>query len=245
MVKKIVIKINLKGPIVSDSQKRIYDWMGMEAVCPKDITDKLPENGDEIELTVNSPGGVVDAGSEIYTALREYTGIVTAKVVGMAASAASVVIMSADTVKRSPTDRMMIHNGWRYAEGDYSDMESANEALTTADKGIRNAYLSKTSLTEAELTELMNKETYMDAQKAIDLGFADEIMFQDDAITLMASSGNGLLSEIAINKVRNIIAKEEISDESKNQNINKEKDLEAIDQMKNELLLEEIQNSLK
>ncbi|QQP71205.1 Clp protease ClpP [Carnobacterium sp. CS13] len=235
-----MIKINLKGPIVNDSQKRIYDWMGMDAVCPKDISDNLPDNGEEIELTVNSPGGIVDAGSEIYTALREYTGQITAKVVGMAASAASVVIMAADTVKISPTARIMIHNGWRYAEGDHRDMESAKEALTTADKGIRSAYISKTKLSELELTELMNKETYMDAQKALDLGFADEIMFQEDAITLAASVENGLLSETAINKVRNIMAKE--SDEPPF--IAPAVNLEEIAQMKNELLKEEILNSL-
>ncbi|MFC5975950.1 head maturation protease, ClpP-related [Carnobacterium antarcticum] len=235
-----MIKINLKGPIVNDSQKRIYDWMGMDAVCPKDISDNLPDNGEEIELTVNSPGGIVDAGSEIYTALREYTGQITAKVVGMAASAASVVIMAADTVKISPTARIMIHNGWRYAEGDHRDMESAKEALTTADKGIRSAYISKTKLSESEITELMNKETYMDAQKALDLGFADEIMFQEDAIALAASVENGLLSETAINKVRTIMAKE--SDEPPF--IAPAVNLEEIAQMKNELLKEEILNSL-
>ena len=229
-------KINLKGPIVNDSQKRFYDWMEMAAVCPKDISDELPDDGEEIELTVNSPGGIVNAGSEIYTALKEYSGDVTVKVVGMAASAASVVIMAADKIKISPTARIMIHNGSVYAEGDHRDMESAKEALTTADKGIRSAYMSKTKLSEEELTDLMNKETYMDAQKAVELGFADEIMFQEEIIEISASVENGLLSEVTINKVMNIMAKEKApvpKDNSK-----------EIDQMKNELLKEEILNSL-
>lgn len=232
---KIVVKINIKGPIIDNSQKSLYDWLDIEATCPKDITNHLPENGEEIELIINSPGGIVDAGSEIYTALREYDGEVTAKVVGMAASAASVVIMAAKKVRISPTARIMIHNGQRFAQGDHRDMESAAEAIISANKAIRNAYLAKTNLSEQELTELMDKETTMDAQTAVEKGFADEIMFQEDSITLVASLDSGLLPNEALNKIRTIMAKEK--DEIP-------PDLEAINQMKNELLREEIENSL-
>ena len=233
---KIVVKINVKGPIIDNSQKSLYDWLDMEATCPKDVTDRIPENGEEIELIINSPGGIVDAGSEIYTALREYDGEVTAKVVGMAASAASVVIMAAKKVRISPTARIMIHNGQRRAQGDHRDMESAAEAIISANKAIRNAYLAKTNLSEQELTELMDKETTMDAQTAVEKGFADEIMFQEDSITLVASLDSGLLPDEALNKIRNIMAKEKNPKPSVN--------LEAINKMKNELLREEIENSL-
>lgn len=233
---KIVVKINVKGPIIDNSQKSLYDWLDMEATCPKDVTDRIPENGEEIELIINSPGGIVDAGSEIYTALREYDGEVTAKVVGMAASAASVVIMAAKKVRISPTARIMIHNGQRRAQGDHRDMESAAEAIISANKAIRNAYLAKTNLSEQELTELMDKETTMDAQTAVEKGFADEIMFQEDSITLVASLDSGLLPDEALNKIRNIMAKEKDPKPSVN--------LEAINKMKNELLREEIENSL-
>jgi len=233
---KIVVKINVKGPIIDNSQKSMYDWFEIEATCPKDITDNIPTNGEEIELIINSPGGIVDAGSEIYTALREYEGEVTAKIVGMAASAASVIIMAATKIKISPTARIMIHNGQRRAEGDHRDMGSAAESIIAANKAIRNAYMAKTKLSEEELTTLMDKETTMDAKSAVEKGFADEIMFQEDSMQLVASVGSGLLSSGTIAKIRTIMAKEK--EEKPDDN------LEAINQMKNELLLEEIQNSL-
>lgn len=236
---KIVVKINVKGPIIDNSQKSMYDWLEIEATCPKDITDHIPENGEEIELIINSPGGIVDAGSEIYTALREYKGEVTAKVVGMAASAASVIIMAAKKVMISPTARIMIHNGQRRAEGDHRDMESAAGAIISANIAIRNAYMAKTKLSEEELTTLMDKETTMDAKTAVENGFADEIMFQEDSFQLVASATGGLLPNETIAKIRTIMAKE-------NKHVDEpEVNLEAINQMKNELLFEEIQNSLK
>lgn len=234
-------KINLKGPIVTNSQKRIYDWLGMEACCPDDLINELPENNEEIELMVNSPGGIVDAGSEIYTALKEYKGHITAKIVGIAASAMSVAVMGADKTLISPTARMMIHNARRGAEGDYRGMDAAGNSLRTADIGIKNAYKSKTSLSEEKLTELMDKETYMDAKTAVEMGFADEVMFQEEnqSEELVASIGTNLLSESTIDKVRNILVAEIPASSEGNHS-----KVAEIKQMKNELLKEEIMNSL-
>lgn len=233
----IVVKIDLKGAIVTDGQKHIYNWLEIPAVAPKDIKDALPESNEDVELIVNSNGGIVNSGSEIYTMLKEYPGKVTAKVVGMAASAASVVVMAADTVQISPTARIMIHNAWSSAEGDHRAMETAKESVTSADKGIRNAYMQKTNLSEEEITELMNKETYMDAEKAVELGFADEIMFQNKPIDVAASLEGGLLPESIIDKVRNVMLREE---KNQSNDILKRKAL-----MEKELKIEEIENSLK
>ena len=100
--------IQIKGTIISNDERWIYDWFEWEATAPKDVI--LPETGEPIEVHINSGGGDVYAGSEIYTALRSYQGDVTVKIVGIAASAASVIAMAGDTVEISPTAQIMIHN---------------------------------------------------------------------------------------------------------------------------------------
>ncbi|WP_375179915.1 Clp protease ClpP [Enterococcus rotai] len=236
-----MVKINLKGPIVSNSSKSVYDWLGWEACCPKDVTDHLPDTGEDVELIVNSPGGIVDCGSEMYTALMEYEGNVTAKIVGMAASAMSVAVMGATKRVISPTGRMMVHNASRRAEGDHRAMASAGNSLSSADIGIRNAYKSRTGLSDEELTDLMNKETYLDAESAVSLGFADEVMFknENEVVEAIASIEPGMLPDETINKIITIIAKEKPDD-----NQTPTDNSLAIKQMKNELLREEILNSL-
>ena len=124
--------INIKGTIVSDNAYRIYEWMGMEATSPKTVINSLPKSKEDIEVIINSGGGDVFAGSEIFTALKSYEGNVTAKIVGLAASAASFIAMGADKVLISPTAQMMIHNVSTSVSGDYRDFESATEALKSA-----------------------------------------------------------------------------------------------------------------
>lgn len=169
-------KINIKGTIVSDEDKWIYDWFGISAVCPKDvisIIDKL--NGEDLEVDINSGGGDVFAGSEIYTAIRNYKGNVIINCVGLAGSAASV-ILTAGKNKITPTGMVMIHNTSGSARGDYHDMDKSSEILQQANKAISNAYIEKTGMTQEALLELMDKETWMTAQEAIEYGFVDEIM---------------------------------------------------------------------
>jgi len=156
-----------------------------------------------LEVEINSGGGDVFAGSDIYTALKEYKGNITAKVVGIAASAASVIAMAANKVLISPTAQIMIHNVSVYGGGgDYRDMEHYAEMLKNYNVSIANAYQLKTDMKQDELLDLMNKETYMNAQRAVELKFADEVMF-DEGNRLAASLGNGLLPREVINKVKN------------------------------------------
>lgn len=197
-------RVNIKGPIVSNSDYSIYEWFGIEATCPKIVHDAIEKaNGEDLEVIINSGGGSVFPASEIYTALRDYAGNVIVKIVGLAASAASVVAMAGTKVLMSPTAQMMIHNVTTYAEGDYRDMEHTAEILKNANDTIANAYRLKSGKTQEELLALMDDETWMDAKKAKELGLIDEIMFEDD-VQLAASAGySGLLPPEVINTVRN------------------------------------------
>ena len=198
------MKVKIKGVIVANDDKWIYDYFGVEAVSPQDVETQLEKaNGQELEVEINSGGGDVFAGSEIYTSLKEYKGMVIAKIVGVAASAASLPAMAANKVVISPTAQIMIHNVSVYGGGgDYRDMEHYAEMLKNYNVSIANAYQLKTDMNQEELLDLMNKETWMNAQKAVELKFADEIMF-DEGNKLVASLGNGLLPREVINKVKN------------------------------------------
>ncbi len=215
-------RVNIKGPIISSDEKWIYDWFGIEATCAADIEKAINDaNGEELEVMVNSPGGYVDVGSEIYTLLKDYKGNVIVKIVGIAASAASVASMGGDIIKISPTGRFMIHNALGSVQGDYRDMDHGSEMLKECNKSIANAYLLKTGMKREELLHLMNKETFMDAQKAKELGFIDEIMFDEGNQLINNISNSMILPPEVISKIRNELE----NDESKT-NSNDNKDLE-------------------
>lgn len=213
------MKVNIKGPIVGNSEVWIYEWFGIEVTSPS-MVDKAIEkaNGEDLEVVINSGGGSVFAGSEIYTALKSYPGNVTVKIVGLAASAASVVAMAGKKIMMSPTAQMMIHNVSSCAAGDYREMEHTAEILKSANDTIANAYRLKTGKAQEELLRLMDNETWMTAQKAKEHGFIDEIMFED--LQLAASTSySGLLPPEVINKIRNTI---------KNPNIDKNNDSDFL-----------------
>jgi len=190
----------MKGPLISNNEYEVYEFFGLEAVSAKSITDQFPEDiNEDITLEVNSNGGLVTVGSEIYTALKEYKGHVTVEVTGMAASAASVAIMGADTVKMSPTAQIMIHKALlTRASGNSDDLEKAVNALKSSDQSIINAYVSKTGLSEDEIFEMMKNETFMSANEAIEKGFADELMTFEKDLGAVASLESGLLPQAVI-----------------------------------------------
>ncbi|EPU43087.1 peptidase [Streptococcus agalactiae LDS 623] len=170
-------RINLKGPLIANNSQEVYDYYGMEAASAKSIIEKLPEDNSDIILEVNSNGGLVTVGSEIYTALRNYKGKVTAEITGMAASAASVAVMGADKVVMSPTAQMMVHKAlFNWVAGNSDDLDKASNALKSSDKAIVNAYVAKTGKSEDEIMDLMRNETFMSAREAVENGFADEVM---------------------------------------------------------------------
>lgn len=198
--------MNIKGPIVSNSEAWIYEWFGIEATSPNSVNKVLEKaNGEDIEVEINSGGGSVFAGSEIYTALKSYSGNVTVKIVGLAASAASVIAMAGNKVMMSPTAQIMIHNVSSRASGDYRDMEHTAEVLRNANDTIANAYRIKTGKTQEKLLALMDHETWMTAEKAKELGFIDEIMFENDLQLVASTDFSGMLPPEVINKIRNTI----------------------------------------
>lgn len=116
------------------------------------------------------------AAAQIYNMLTQYKGNVTVKIDGIAASAASVIAMAGNTVLMSPVSMMMIHNPATFAFGDHAEMQKAIDMLAEVKESIINAYVIKTGLTRAKLSHLMDAETWMDANKAVELGFADDII---------------------------------------------------------------------
>lgn len=151
-------------------------------ITPKMFRDELFNGSGDIELYINSPGGDCIAASQIYTMLMEYTGNVTVKIDGLAASAASVIAMAGTEVLMSPTSMLMIHNPWTMAAGDHNDMQKAIDVLNEVKESIINAYELKTGMSRAKISRLMEDETWMNAKKAVDLGFADGVLEQTVAI---------------------------------------------------------------
>nr|DAY79172.1 MAG TPA: Putative ATP dependent Clp protease [Caudoviricetes sp.] len=195
--------IDIKGEIINSNNQWIYDWLGMEATSPKKISDALRDaGGEDVEIHINSPGGDVFAGSEIYTLLRGYSGKVKIKILGIAASAASVIAQAGES-EISPTGMFMIHNVKTWSSGDYRDMEYTAEALRAANESIINAYVAKTGMTQEELQGLMDRETYMAAAQAVEYGFIDKVMFTEQAPELR--NGFGLLPEETLKKIKNLI----------------------------------------
>ncbi|WP_430609697.1 head maturation protease, ClpP-related [Enterococcus sp. DIV0876] len=200
----MTVKIKINGPIISSDDKWFYDWLDMEATCPNDVLSKLPENGEDVEVTINSYGGLVDMGNEIYTGLRAHSGKVTANVV-MAGSAASIIAMGANKVAISPVGQIMIHNVSMGAGGDYHEMDKASEILQKANHSLANAYVAKTGKSKDEVLTLMENETWLTAEEAVENGFADSIMFEnEDRPQLVADGSSGLIPQKLINEVKKL-----------------------------------------
>lgn len=205
--------IEIKGVIVPNDYQRYYDYFDMEATSPKKVTNALSAfNGQDVEVVINSGGGDVYSGSEMYTALKEYSGKVTTKTVGIAASAATLPAMAGDRVLISPTAQLMIHNVSSGVRGDHRDLEHEAEVLKNYNKTISSAYRLKSGLDEETLLEMMNKETWLTADKALELNFVDEVMFENQQPRYIANSGHSnMIPSAVIQKMmnmKNFIAKD-------------------------------------
>lgn len=155
-------------------------WFGDE-VTPKLFRDDLDKCQGDISVWINSPGGDVFAAAQIYNMLMDYPHNVTVKIDGLAASAASVIAMAGTEVQMSPVAMMMIHNPMTVAIGDSAEMQKASAMLDEVKESIMNAYEIKTGLSRAKISHLMDAESWFNAKKAVELGFADKILFSDDA----------------------------------------------------------------
>ena len=167
--------LELYGTIASES------WFD-DDVTPQMFKDELFAGDGDVVIYLNSPGGDCIAASQIYTMLMDYPGNVTIKIDGIAASAASVIAMAGTSVLMAPTSLMMIHNPMTAAFGSKDEMEKAIEMLEEVKESIINAYELRTGLSRARISHLMDSETWMNANRAIELGFADG-MLTDEKIT--------------------------------------------------------------
>lgn len=161
--------LELYGTIAEES------WFD-DDFTPQMFKDELNAGSGDITVWINSPGGDCVAAAQIYNMLANYKGNVTVKIDGIAASAASVIAMAGNTVLMSPVSMMMIHNPATMAFGDHTEMAKAIEMLEGVKDSIINAYTLKTGMSRTKLSRLMDAETWMDATKAVELGFADDII---------------------------------------------------------------------
>lgn len=196
-------QINIRGVIVPDDDKWIYDILDVTATCPSCIRAALDDaNGEPITVAINSGGGHVESGQEIYTMLREYPGPALIQIHSMAASAAAVIAMARES-EISPVAQLMIHNVSTQASGDYRDMEHAAEILKNTNRALAAAFVQKSGRSEAEILRLMDRETWMTAEQAVKNGFVDRIMEsktsqETQQLQLAASIDSGLLPEKAL-----------------------------------------------
>ncbi len=181
------IELRISGDIVDDGSVWFYEWFDEPCAAPNNFRNELKAcNGKDITVWIDSNGGDVFAGAGIYNALKEYKGNVTIKIDGRAISAASVIAMAGDKILMSPASIMMIHNPATYAAGEVKDMQKAIDVLNEVKETIINVYELKTGLTRKEISDLMDSECWMGTKKAIENGFADGTLYeeeQDDSVT--------------------------------------------------------------
>lgn len=181
----------LNGTIAEES------WFD-DDVTPQLFKEELNAGTGNITVWINSPGGDCVAAAQIYNMLANYKGTVTVRIDGIAASAASVIAMAGTKVIMSPVSMMMIHNPMTIAFGDSANMQKAIAMLDEVKKSIINAYEIKTGLSRAKLSHLMDAETWMDANSAIEMGFADEIMHRNTADAVEVPQVSNIYSRTAV-----------------------------------------------
>lgn len=209
------MKLDLRGPIISNDDKWFYDYLDMDCITASDFDEAL-NSQEDIEVNINSEGGLVNVGSEIYTKLLSYPYKVTVNITGWAASAASVIAMAGDEVNISPVGRIMIHNVSGGGAGDYHDMDKLSEILKQSNEVLANAYVKRTGIAKDEILSMMDSETWLSPEQAVELGFADKIMdSEDDSDNLeLVASFNSMVPRATINKLKALVNKQSESTQS-------------------------------
>lgn len=203
------MKIDIRGVIVSNDDKWIYDWLEMDSTAPKDVLPLIEKaSGERLDVYINSGGGDLFTGSEIYAALAAYNGQIAIHITGMAGSAASVIAMAGQS-DIAPTAMIMIHNVELGVSGDQNMMDTAGKIIRTANKAISAAYQLKTGKTEKELLAMMdasadNFGTWLTAKEAVEQKFVDQIAVNQN-VKLAAAFGAPMLPPQLIDKLRALI----------------------------------------
>lgn len=218
----------LNGTIAEES------WFD-DDVTPQLFKEELNQGNGNITVWINSPGGDCVAAAQIYNMLIDYKGDVTVKVDGIAASAASVIAMAGTKVLMSPVSMLMIHNPMTIAFGNKGEMEKAISMLDEVKESIINAYEIKTGMSRAKLSHLMDSETWMDAHKAVELGFADDILKRSDTIDMEVPQVSMMYSKAqVVNSLMGRIAtKCKIENKERNTGIKADELMDRLFLMKN------------
>lgn len=226
-------KYKITGQIVDNETGDFFrDFLGIESTSPKNVKKFLDEaNGEDIVIEINSPGGSVFDGVEIYNELNSYKGNVTVDIVGLAASISSVIATAGNKTRISAGSMIMIHNVSSGAYGDYNDMNHQAEILKTANKSIAHAYELKTGMSGEELLELMNKETWLDSKTAIELKFADELLNNktdsNKNLNLSNTIGVNILSNEVVQNLKNKLFDSSINEKDNSDFLFKQNKLKA------------------
>lgn len=210
------MQITMNGVIVSDDDKWIYDYLDMSAFSPKELRQAIQDHGtyEPLDIEINSPGGYVNAGTEIYTMLLTHKGEVNITIGSQAASIASVIAMAGKHVTISPAGKMMIHNVSGQGGGDYRDMADYSDFLFKNNEMLANTYVLKTGKPKQELLDMMNAETWMNADEALENGFVDEILTAQTTepdLGLVAGYNLKILMPERINEVKALYEEEQLA----------------------------------
>lgn len=201
--------IDINGDIVNDDCKEVYEWCGYTATCPKDVKSQIRDapKGETIYVNINSPGGDLFAGVEIYSELIACKNPIEIYVTGYACSAASIIAMAGHS-KISASAMLMIHNVQGVGRGDYRELEKAADTLEKMNKSVMAAYREKTGKSEEELLAMMDDETWMTADEAVGGGFIDELQkvkSKNVNARNIAASGSPLLPTAVVDKIKESI----------------------------------------
>lgn len=210
------MQITMNGVIVSDDDKWIYDYLDMSAFSPKELRQAIQDYGiyEPLDIEINSPGGYVNAGTEIYTMLLTHKGEVNITIGSQAASIASVIAMAGKRVSISPAGKLMIHNVSGQGGGDYRDMADYSDFLFKNNEMLANTYVLKTGKPKQELLDMMNAETWMNADEALENGFVDEILTAQTTepdLGLVAGYNLKILTPERINEVKALYEQEQLA----------------------------------
>jgi ATP-dependent Clp protease protease subunit len=194
-----VIELRIEGDIIADNDAWLYEWFDEVATSPNNFKNELNKyQGQDLIVWIDSYGGDVFAAAGIYNALKEHKGGITVKIDGKAMSAASVIAMAGDQILMSPVAMLMIHNPLTQASGDMYDMRKTADVLDAVKETIINAYVAKTGKKAADISGMMDDETWMSANVAVKNGFADGVLYADSPNDKIGNIKDFAYSRLAI-----------------------------------------------
>lgn len=198
-------RVDIRGAMIPNDYKWFYEWFEEDSTCPRDVQKVIDAmiDGDELEVYINSGGGVIDVGSEIYTILRNQKNV-KIYITGEACSAASIVAM-AGYCEMAPTALMMVHCVSSGASGNHNDLQHMADVLSTADNALCTAYMAKSGMSREDALAMMEAETWMTAEQAQERGLIDKVMFDEEPeekLPLVAGNMFKLPTSEMMDKVR-------------------------------------------